>query len=42
MEPAHSLQMSDQKRVDEVKRVRNALKAGWSLLTKAERDIIAE
>ncbi len=32
----------DQKRLDEVKRVRSALEAGKSLLTEAERDTITE
>jgi hypothetical protein len=40
MEAAHTVQRSDQKRVDEVKRIRSALASGESLLTNAERSII--
>jgi hypothetical protein len=37
MEPVHVLQRSDQKRVEEVKRVRNALVAGESVPQKLRR-----
>jgi hypothetical protein len=40
MEAAHTIQRSNQKRIDEVKRIRNALASGESLLTDAERNII--
>jgi hypothetical protein len=42
MESAHTLQRSDQKRVNEVRRVRNALAAGESPLTKLERGVIID
>jgi hypothetical protein len=42
METVHSLQRLEQKRLDEVKRMRRALDAGESPLTEAEKDTIAE
>ncbi len=42
MESAHTLRRSDQKRVDEFKRVRNALAAGELPLTELEREVIIE
>jgi hypothetical protein len=42
MEPVHSLQRLDQKRLDEVKRMRSALETEESPLTEAEKDTIAD
>ncbi len=42
MEPIHVLQRLDQKRLDEVIRVTDALEAGEFPLTQAEKDTIAE
>jgi hypothetical protein len=42
MEPVHTLQRSDQKSMDKVKRVRNALAAVESPSTEVERDVIME
>jgi hypothetical protein len=40
MEAAHTIQRSNQKRIDEVKRIRSVLASGESLLTDAERNVI--
>jgi hypothetical protein len=40
MQTVHTIQRSDQKRINEVKRIRSALASGKSLLTDAERGII--
>jgi hypothetical protein len=40
MEATFTIQRSDQKRVDEVKRIRSALASGVSVLTNAERNTI--
>jgi hypothetical protein len=42
MEPVHTLQRLDQKRLDEVNRVRRALEAEEYPLIEAEKDAIAE